>query len=128
MTALVRRVHLKDMEVRRGEEAVFVTEKERIDVVHHLRTRCHAHLLRIAIECIEREGSGKSIADGDLLTKDVGGVQLCAFAIPGAVFVDNQLDLVLGIVLTHNCPLVGNDPFHPITLAEQLEPIHQFEL
>ena len=51
----MRGVHLKDMIIGRGDELVFMREKERVDVVDELRDVRHDDLIDVTVKGVERQ-------------------------------------------------------------------------
>ena len=76
LPALVILVHVEDMEDGGHGELILVREKERVDAVNQLGAGRHGHLLRVAIEDVERQGGHESVANSKLLAEYVRGIDL----------------------------------------------------
>ena len=61
--ALMRPVHLEDVEVGRRDELVAVGQEQRVEVVDELRDVRHVDLVGVAVEGVERQGGDQGVAE-----------------------------------------------------------------
>ena len=128
LSALVRRVHLEDVEVRRRAEAVLAGQEERVEIVDELGDVGHDDLVGVAVERVEGQGRDERVAHGRHLAEEIGRVDLRPSLVPGAPLVDGQLDPVSGIDLGHGRPMLGDEGSHDVGFPEQVVPVVKGEV
>jgi hypothetical protein len=93
-----------------------------------VRTLTVPHLLGVTIENIQSLGCQQSVPHRDLLSQGVGRIDLAARLVPAAIFIDDQLDVMVWVVLAEDIPVRLHDVFHASTLAEPFVPVLHVEL
>jgi hypothetical protein len=101
----MRCVHFEDVKGRSEHELVFVRDEQRLKAVDELSDIRHRYLISVPMKRVQVQTRQHCIADGRLLTQEVRVVRLCAGLIPGAPFIDDQLDAMLPV----NFALIDSD-------------------
>ena len=89
LSALMIRVHSKDVVRRRHRELVFMRKEQRLQAVHKLRDIRHPHFVGVAMEDVEAESGKHRIAHRILLAKQSFGKRFRPRLIPGAPLIDD---------------------------------------
>ena len=115
-------VHLEDVEGGGDGELVSLGEHEGVDAVDGLGDGGDGDLVGVALEDVEGDAGEQGIAHGGLLGEVVAGAERGSFAVPGAPFVDDELDVGLTGLggLRHGGPVVGDDFFHDAGAGEEV--------
>src|SRR5581483_3288188 len=75
LTAVMTGVQCEDMEVRRHDEMILMSQKQRVQIVDQLSAGGNGDFLRISIENVEGQRRRQSIAHGNLLPEDMRWIQ-----------------------------------------------------
>jgi hypothetical protein len=127
LAILMRSEHGENMTDRCDAEFVSVSEVKTVEAVDELCAIGHSHLLRMAIEKIERHPGENGIAQCGHLFEEVAGSGFRAGAVSRAPLVDDQFDAMRGVEFAHNLPVFVDQRFHAIAFAQQFVPINRIE-
>jgi len=115
---LVWRVKFKGATDGGDDEAVFVREIEAVEAVDELRAIGHGDFFRMTIEDVEVHAAEDGVAERRHLFENVAGSCFAAGLIPGTPFVDDELDVMLGIEFAHHLPMAFDHGFDAVTFAQ----------
>ena len=104
---LERHVHPEHVVGRRQDHLLLVGEDHRLQDVHHLRDVGHAHAVGMAREDVDVERGDQRVAHAVLLGEEARRAARQR-RVPRAPLVDDERDLLLGVVLVHD-RRVGRD-------------------
>src|SRR5947199_10028993 len=98
-------VHPEDMIGWRYGEPITSREERRVYVVDQLSCICHPDFLSIVIENVQRNAGNECIAEGRKIGPKVAGIDAGIGFIPCSPFIDDKLELVLRVDLSHQLPV-----------------------
>ena len=111
-------VHLEDVVRGRQHHPVVLRQNHGLEDINYLGDVGHLQAVGIFMKNVERKGSHEGIAQGVLLIEVAGnGTRL--LVPPCAPFVQNQRNLLLGVVTVHDGTMLLDDIFHLATLAQR---------
>ena len=124
---LVHRIHLEDM-VGRGEQHLLALgEDHGLEHIDGLCDVAHAHAFTVAVEYVQIQGSDQRVAQTVLLVEEAR-IRARLNMMPGAPFVDDQGDALLGVVPIHDGPVIHQKLIHDQRPLELGEPVAFLEL
>ena len=110
----MRRIHFKDVKIRRYRELVFVGNEQRMDCIDELCHVRHDDLVSMAIEGVQGEPGNDSITDCSRIPEQVTRRQHRILGMPRTPLIHNQFDAMLWIGLTHHGPVLLDETLHPV--------------
>src|SRR5882672_5088106 len=82
----------------------------------------------MAVEDVEVHAAEDGVAQGDHLLEKIAGSCFAAGLVPGAPFVDDELDGVIGIFFGESLPVIVDHGFDALAFAKKLVPVDGIEL
>ena len=118
--ALVDLEHLEGVVRRREQHLFLVGEDHRLEHVHHLRDVGHRHAVGVGVKDVEVKRGQERVAQRVLLVEETGvGAGLDVG--PDAPLVDDEADLLLGVVLVHDRRVFRDQLLHLERVAQRGE-------
>src|SRR5947209_19382029 len=100
------RVHLEDMKHRSDGELLFTRNKRRMDIVDELGGVGHCYFIRVTIKDVESNSRDQCISQGREICPEIARIDRWIGMVPGAPFIDDQLDPVFTARLAPTPPVV----------------------
>src|SRR5882762_3465862 len=82
----------------------------------------------MAIEDVEGHAAKDGVAQGDHLLEQIAGSCFAAGLVPGAPFVDDEFDGVIGILFGQSLPVIVDHGFDALAFVEEFVPVDGIEL
>jgi hypothetical protein len=110
------------MKYWRHREPILYGHEQCVDVVNQLCIVCHRHFIGVAVEYVERDTGDKRIAKPRVVPKQVTGSDARVGIVPCAPLVHHQFDVMLGVNLADDLPVIVNQLLHTRGIVKQLIP------
>ena len=120
-------VHIENVVGWSLDHLLAICEDNRLKNIDHLGNISHLDSVAVLVENIEVDTGNKRISDCVLLIEES---RICAWlaVIPGAPFIYNNANLVLFIILIHDCLMLADKSLHEKSLAKCSIPLFLGEI